>query len=217
MRVVAFTGPKQSGKDTCGQMVLNMPGTLQRMYFTHINFAHSVKEICRTAFALTDEEMEDGVLKERRLDRWPFLTPRQIMQDVANHFRKAYGEDIWARRWTEKVQATRFGCVVTTDLRFPDEELIAIDLFDHLIVYVQNDRAEADLKAKRAAGDPLASNISEAHYDRLKAEADVIVYNNGTLLDLAMEVESKVVPWLGKWRDWEVPVSTLHMLRTGGK
>lgn len=111
--LVAFTGGKGHGKTTAAQVLIDMG-------WPHINFAEPLKASCGMIFGLTPEEMEDAVLKETVLDRWPYLSPRHILQHVGTDLFRDWLDDTWVNAFERRVQ-TVAGNVVCSDLRFPNE------------------------------------------------------------------------------------------------
>lgn len=214
-RILAFSGPKGSGKDTAAAYLSTRNEIEGFNYFQKIAFAEPIKQMCMIAFGLTRDEVEILELKEKTLERWPFVTPRSLLQDVANHFRDVYGADVWVRAWLRQVEESTAGCVLVTDLRFPNE-VERLKNMGAYIIYVQSDWAENKLKEAQEAGDPLALNVSESHWDEIKGAADVIMPNNGSIPDLFTAVEDVSNMLYGQRRDWHgVARTALHDLRTG--
>lgn len=202
-RIIAFTGPKESGKDIAASRLLsrNRMDGYPDNYFDRIPFAGPIKQMMRIAFGLSEKEVEDAVLKETVLDRWPFLAPRKLLQDEANHFRDVYGADVWTRAWQKAVDSSGAYCILVTDLRFPNE-LHAIQNAGGLVVYVSRDVAEKKLAEQMAEGNTLALNASESHWDYIRDNADVILSNDSTYDDLFDEIEGIVESGLGHWHTW---------------
>lgn len=229
MRMIAFTGPKYSGKDTASKVLFeqNRHPYLRPLYregaklFWRHPFAGSVnpprgiKGIMGLAFGYTDEMLEDPILKEKPTEAFPGVAPRFPLMDGANWFRYAYGGDVWCHcherniNWDYKAQ-------VITDHRFPEESKY-LDSWgqipnyqEALILYIQNDKAEKALKDAQAAGDKMATNPSEQFYDVIKARAGVeglpsrtvIIDNNGSIANLHGQVLAAVRNHFGYWGEW---------------
>lgn len=75
MRIVSFTGPKGSGKDTSADLL-----KAEKIASGSISFAGPLKKICMEVFKLSEAEMYDPVLKEQ-----PFAQPIVLQ---SKHFRK---------------------------------------------------------------------------------------------------------------------------------
>jgi hypothetical protein len=117
-RIYGITGLKGAGKDTAGKAIL---AYLNDIGVWHINFADSVKAVCAEVFGLKHEEMYgDPEIKERVLERWPFKSPRVLMQLVGTELFRDNFPGVWIHRWRRAV-SDHVGNVVTTDFRFADE------------------------------------------------------------------------------------------------
>lgn len=127
--IFAFMGEKGHGKSTCAK-------TLIPFGYPLVNFADPVKEVCKIVFGLSDEEMEDHVLKETPLDRWPYKSPRVLMQLVGTDFFRTWDDNTWVNAYKRncatkmniaRVYAPALGIwmqprgIVTSDIRFPNE------------------------------------------------------------------------------------------------
>jgi hypothetical protein len=220
MRVIAFTGPKLSGKDTAAKCLFRHNVHENRNLFRKAMFAEGVKNMGTDYFGWTPEQMDDSIFKETPIALWeggPLFEPRWFMMDEANGLRDRYSREIHARRWERHVHANpMWGAHVVTDLRFPPEEVEAIrragntghimmpEAFGSLIIYVQRDEAEEALLKAQANMDPKALNASEAHYKRLKEEADFVLDNNGEIYHLNNKVNQLVHTKFGHWKHWQV-------------
>lgn len=217
MRIIAFAGPKGSGKDTAAAVLLSRNGLDHKDYFLRTPFAGSLKSICAQMFNITREEEEHPILKETPLTRWPFQAPRKIHQDVANAMRQLYGGGVWAQIWENNNVCPDFGygAAVVTDHRHPEESVV-LDRNGAFRIYIQNDEAEARLATLRDEGDILASDSSESYWAQLKAEAHIVIGNNTTIPDLHDKVIRAVEYRFGNWTTWNCPDSLIHRIRTGG-
>lgn len=117
-RIYGITGYKGAGKDTAGRAImayLNDAGVHQ------INFADPLKAVCAEVFGLTHDQMYgDQATKEKVLDTWPGMSPRQIMQKVGTECFRDQFPGVWIKAWQRAV-AGRTENVVCTDYRFADE------------------------------------------------------------------------------------------------
>ena len=121
MRIIAFCGPKSAGKDTAAKYLLARASLIRADLFIQVNFADTLKNVCGLIFGLSEKEMNDPMLKEMPLDRWPFVSPRTLLQNVAKTFRTLYAPDVWVKAWSRKVDHIKAGCIVITDLRHMEE------------------------------------------------------------------------------------------------
>lgn len=208
MRVIAFTGPKTCGKDTAAKCLFKHNYGDRRQYFLKKGFAEGVKNYSADFFGWTHEQMDDPVFKETPIALWeggPVIEPRWFMMDEANGLRDRYHPEIHARRWERHIKREEghWGAIVIPDLRFPDEELPAIRRQKvSLVVYIHRDEAEEKLALAQANMDPKALNASEAHYKRLRAEADIVLTNNGAIHELHNAVNQAVHVHFGHWINW---------------
>ena len=228
MRMIAFTGPKYSGKDTASKILFEQNKTTpgihtpsSKLFWRHpfagsVNPPRGIKGIMGLAFGYTDEQLEDPVLKETPTATYLGIAPRFPLMDGANWFRDTYGGDVWCHAHERNINWD-YKCQVITDHRFPEEAEyldswgMCPNYCEALILYIQNDEAEAKLNAAKAAGDLAANNPSESFYDQIKARANssedsysktVIIDNNGTIPQLHGRVLAAVRNHFGYWGEW---------------
>lgn len=216
MRIVAFAGPKYSGKDTAAKGLFGLFMNTTHNLFRPAKMAEGVKSILREAFGYTDEQLEDPVFKETKTETYPFIEPRWAMMDTANWFRDHYTPDIWCQRWKRVALESDpyWACHVMTDMRFP-EELAMVQQLGGLIIYIHRTEAEETLAAKQGAGDAMALNPSEAHYKLIRENADTTIYNDSTIEHLHAQVRAVTQNYYGHWNYWGAEKSALQKLRTG--
>lgn len=203
MRIVAFAGPKGSGKDTAAKYLLARNSLLKANLFGQQNFADPMKLACSLCFGLTQAEMYDPPLKEVMLDRWPYKCPRDLMQSFANLMRTMYAPDIWVKAWERRVRLVNPGCIVVTDLRF-QEEYDVLKALGAKIVYVHNPRVEAIRAEGILNNDPLWCDSSEALAPFLRKVADAELQNDGASLDiLHTQVHEVMLTVLPDWNEWQ--------------
>ena len=120
MQVIAFTGRKGHGKDSAAAPILEIrqPKSLLKVW-TQVNFGDLVKEVCMLVFDLTAEEVYDPLVKEVKLIKYPFETPRSIMQKVGTDLFRSEWPNVWVEAWER--EAVKHSYVVVTDLRFLNE------------------------------------------------------------------------------------------------
>lgn len=206
-RIIALSGPKNSGKDTLAKALFKQnatyPNTFRRAPFAGTaNPPTGVKGVCSIMFGYTEEHTENPVLKETPTEAWPFLPPRVPMMDIANTLRDMYGGDVHVQAWERRRQAAhQWLAHVITDHRFP-EELEYLKGVGALIIYIQRDEAEAALQQKIAQGDRMAQNVSESHYAVIKQNADYVLENNGGVAEAANQLVSIVRKTYGHWSLW---------------
>lgn len=182
--LLAFSGPKTAGKDTAAMTLLSrnsMTRSTPLLPYEQINFADAVRSVCVAAFNLTMEEMTSPLLKETVLERWPFKSPRELMQSIGLTFRTMYGGNIWVKRWLPKFASSKAACVIITDLRHT-EELDTIRALNGKVIYIENPKVEAIRLHGIRTGDPRWCDASEAFAGMMRDQADICVYNDGVNL-----------------------------------
>ena len=113
--LIGLTGYKGSGKDTAAL------GFIENG-FTRLAFADKIKEVIMDLFDITHDELVDPVLKEIPLSRWPYKSPRVIMQELGEGL-KIVAPDLWVRRIEKRFLELRRANqdVIITDVRLPIE------------------------------------------------------------------------------------------------
>lgn len=99
MNIIAFTGKRGYGKSTAAEALVRQYG------YVHLNFADPLREVCALVYGVTFEEMLDPVLKEQTLDRWPYKSPRELLQQIGTDMFRDYISDTWIENWKNRVQA----------------------------------------------------------------------------------------------------------------
>lgn len=216
MRIIAFTGPKGSGKDTAAKCLFKHNAGHGKKLFRHAPMAEGVKNICEDFFGWDMYDMSRMEFKETPRALWeggPVMAPRWPMMDIANWMRDRFGGGVHAARWAMHAgdfDNAQWGAHVTTDLRFPEE----VDVFesngkaDFLPIYVERAEAEEALAAKQNVGDAMALNASESHYTFLREYCEkygAVVSNNTSIGNLHAQVNTVVKVRLGYWGYWDCP------------
>ncbi len=214
MRIIAFCGPKGSGKDQSAKFLLARNSVIKSDLFLQVNFADTLKSVCGTMFGLTFAEMNEAAYKEVVLDRWPYKSPRDLMQTTARLFRTMFAPEIFVMAWERKIKVIKAGCIVCTDLRH-QEEYDLLRMLDAKIFYVENKEVEAARLKGIAEGDPLWSDPSEAYIEFLKATADEIIPNDGASLDmLYANVQTALCNQFGDWSTWGADTPSLDIQKS---
>lgn len=174
--IVAFTGKRGHGKTTAAEALLQNG-------YAHINFADPLRQVVGIAYGLSLEEMLDPVLKEQRLDRWPFKSPRQILQFVGTDMFRAYEDETWTRCFERAIGG--FSHVACSDLRFPNEatclRLLREDMRDDNVVLVIR-----VTDPRKNSTDAAAQHASETEIDKIVADVEIV--NDGSVADLQRAV-----------------------------
>lgn len=179
-KVVCFSGPKYSGKDTTASVLIDCG------YIRH-NFADPVKRAAKEIFMLSDAELTNPITKEIKLDRWPYLSPREILQRFATEAMRSEFPGIWVERWKVGLERLmvreKHNLIVCTDLRFPDE----LKMLSDLLVPTQIIFIEASYEGYKTENE-YSNHESESYFERIRERADLIIKNEGTVEGLRSKV-----------------------------
>jgi len=114
--LVGICGKAGAGKDTIGDHLVKNYG------FKKISLAGPIKRLVQDIFVLTDEELNDRILREQPMDDWEGWSVRRLLQFIGTEmFRKLLMEDIWVRSLWKRVCSDKENNYVVTDVRFPNE------------------------------------------------------------------------------------------------
>lgn len=124
MEILAFTGKRGHGKSTAAEALVKEFG------YVHLNFADPLRQVCNIAYGVTFEEMLHPVMKEQPVTypdgepRWPYRSPRELLQYIGTDMFRAFIDDTWVQAWAisvGKAQAAGAPGVVCSDCRFLNE------------------------------------------------------------------------------------------------
>ena len=110
--IIGITGKKGAGKDTIGD-------ALRELGYERVSFATPLKEVAKIVFGITDEEMTDRTLKETEIDRYPFKSPRKILQILGTDMFRTFFDGCWVECFKRNNSDGKN--VFITDVRFLDE------------------------------------------------------------------------------------------------
>lgn len=124
--IIGLVGRKGCGKNLAAHYV-----SAEIPQFREDSFAAPLREVCSVVFGLDPKEMAYRDLKEKPLDRYPFQSPRQIMQLMGTDAVRAN----WPAAWVEalKRRLKPEDNVIVTDVRFENEAQAIRDLRGKLI------------------------------------------------------------------------------------
>ncbi len=154
--IIAGSGKKGSGKTLLGNPYLS------KRDFKLINFADILKAKCRADFSLTPEHT-DGTLKEIPVDKLGGNTPRALMIDVGQLYRK-YSVDgnYWLNAVLDRVSLMAPDQLVYIgDCRFKNE---ANAIRDKGGIILRLDR-DPKLNLYKPSTDPSECNLDEYDFD----------------------------------------------------
>jgi hypothetical protein len=168
-KIFGITGLKGAGKDTCGAAISAYLGDTPEGVW-QVNFADSLKNVCAEVFGLTHDEMYGSQeVKERKLDRWPHMSPREIMQTVGTECFRDMFEGVWIQRWKRGVVG-RTENIICTDMRFADECAALKDVGAVLIRVVRPSLKAGDAHRSEAFAATLPVDIEIVNDCRSAAE-----------------------------------------------
>lgn len=187
-RLIAITGQRGHGKSTAA-------AALEKQGYVHINFADPLREIASIAYGVTMHEMLDPVLKETKLTRWPFKSPREILQQIGTDMFRNYVDDTWVQAWKNKATALlegngadQFGNpikvagVVCSDCRFLNEAAIVRSMGGTII--------RVDDPRKKTAD---AASLHQSEVEMNSIVADWTITNDRSISDLHAAIEMIVL------------------------
>lgn len=176
--IVGITGKKGHGKTTAAR-------ALMEDGFEHICFADPLKQVAAIVYGLTEDEMTILALKEKPLDRWPYKSPRELLQYIGTEMFRAYLPETWTKAFERRCEP--FDKVVCSDLRFLNEaECLRImqtppeqlDLFetwtDVVVLRVVDPRWATD-------GDEDSTKLHSSETEMDKIEVDWTLINDTTV------------------------------------
>ena len=186
--IIAFTGKRGSGKDTCAEHLINLYQSEQWSAIQRINFSDRLKSTVREIFGFTHAQLNDPILKNKVVDCWPFQSPRTVMQKFATEGVRTIWPDLWVQCWLRDVKSVLKlnWSVVVTDLRFPNEremlnEVAAGAGAQLLVVHVERPSVKV-----------TDNHESEIHAGRLSH--NVVIVNDGDIEDLYYRMTALFYP-----------------------
>jgi hypothetical protein len=113
--VVGLLGKAGSGKSTAAEY-------LQEFYGAEVlSIARPVKFMAMDVFGFTIEQVfGDATAKETVDERWG-VTPRKVLQDIAEAGRRYLGKDVWIRGVLKHIRESEHSLFVIEDMRYEIE------------------------------------------------------------------------------------------------
>jgi hypothetical protein len=184
LNLIGLIGVKKSGKDTVGNYLV------ENFEFTRYAFGDPVKEICKTLFDLSDEQLNDHKFKEKKDERWG-VSPREMFQRIGTEFgqfelfklfpelkKKIKYRELWVKLFEEWIQKNNDKKVVITDVRFKHEAKKIKDL------------GGINIKINRDI-DKKDDHISEMELNQIPTDLiDFEIDNNYKLVDLYSQIDT---------------------------
>lgn len=140
-KLVAFHGPKKSGKSTIAKWLKKLIGPSA----IEINFADALKYEIATACSTTFEDVNE------RKDLY-----RPILQWWGTEFRRGQDKEYWTKLWMDSVteHTTDTSVIITTDCRFSNE-LNLVHKLQGLIIQVIPFNSPYEYKDSHSSEQPL--------------------------------------------------------------
>lgn len=189
--VLAFTGPKGSGKDAAASGVLDSLGVPYPV--CHLTFASPIKEMARAI--LDSDWLEKAELNKDLVDPVIGASYRRILQTLGTEWGRDLNPDIWINLLTKKLEAFHWsllrsgqkGICLITDVRFSNE-LDALKKYRPIVIRIDRpgygwahmsriNKAQHYLGLKRV-------HASERPLDLSGLDHVVELRNSGTLEDM---------------------------------
>lgn len=161
--LIGLVGKARSGKDTVADYLV------KEFNFEKRSFARTLKEMGKKYFDLSDDEIGDHKTE----------FSRRLLQGLGVLFREEIDKNYWVNRALDGLPSP--GNFVVSDTRFLNESDIIKKMGGHII------RVTRDAKPSIEYG---ANHASETEQDSI--EADITIYNDGTIDDLKAEVNKAI-------------------------
>lgn len=169
IKIIAFYGKKQSGKDTAAAILREYIKPPDRA--VTIGFADALKDELCSAFRITRQYLEEH--------KQHF---RLIMQGYGTDYkRNLIDTDYWVRKWLEKVHELQVSghttYIIVNDLRFLNEYKAIKFLFGMVIQVYRKDFSDD-------------CHVSEVEQEGFKP--DLILDNSGTIQNLKEQIKENI-------------------------
>ena len=167
MRIIAFSGKKQSGKTTAANdLGLRMNGC------PRIDFADCLKELVFSYFAAPTEAYKDTAYEtftseESKTRIHPCgKTYREILQTVGTDMFRGLWPDIWIENYKFRLSLEEdYDTIITSDVRFPNEVKCIQSLGGHVIRLLRN--PHNDQHESETAIDYMETPVNKRDVDML--------------------------------------------------
>ena len=179
-------GKKQSGKDTCGDYLI------ENYNFIKYSFADPIKDIVKILFNFSDKQLENQKYKESIDSRWN-ITPRETLQKIGTEFGQDYiyklfpnlktqNKVLWVVLFEIWYSKNKDKNIVITDVRFPHEVDCIKNLGGNIIKVNRENNLENN-----------DSHISENLIENvLNDKIYKIIDNNNTIYDLYSQIDTLI-------------------------
>lgn len=165
--IIGVTGRKGAGKS------LSCEGLVG---WSIMSFAWPLKQVCGVVFDLTDEEMNDPALKEKAIDRWPFESPRKLLQKVGTDMFRHHYPEVWVQSLKSRIAQSHGKHIAITDVRFANEAQALREIGAHIVKVVRPSTLGVD------------SHPSETEMDGIEPDATIVNDGSKDLLQTRMRL-----------------------------
>lgn len=160
MKLFGFHGPAGSGKDTCGQMLI------ERGY-SRVSFASPIYDMLEAGGFGRPTTQED----KQEIIPWLGVSWRHLAQTLGTEWgRQCVHPELWLEVAARRMRQSQDGMHVVTDVRFNNEAAMIRSL-GGVVVHIQDRRAEGTLQ-----------HVSEVALPIL--DGDVILHNDTESLEI---------------------------------
>tara|TARA_B100001057_G_C22500241_1_gene813722 strand:+ start:56 stop:634 length:579 start_codon:yes stop_codon:yes gene_type:complete len=185
-KLIGFMGKKQSGKDTCGDYLI------ENYNFIKYSFADPIKDIVKILFNFSDQQLENQKYKESIDSRWN-ITPRETLQKIGTEFGQDYiyklfpnletqNKVLWVVLFEIWYSKNKDKNIVITDVRFPHEVECIKKLGGNIIKVNRENNLENN---DSHISENLIENVSN---DKIYKTID----NNYTIYDLYSQIDTLI-------------------------
>jgi len=156
--IIGVTGRKGAGKNLACEGLAG---------WAIMSFAWPLKQVCGVVFELTDEEMNDPALKEKPIDRWPFESPRKLLQKVGTDMFRQHYPEVWVQSLKSRITQCHGKNIAITDVRFGNEAKALREIGAYIVKVI-----------RPSNGDSNDAHPSEIEMDAI--EPDASIFNDGS-------------------------------------
>lgn len=168
-KLIAVTGQARSGKDSFAAICA-------KYGYTRIAFADPLKVITAHIAGEPSHLFFDELSKEEFSDTLG-MTRRQALQKVGQAVRESLGKDAWVKRAMQEWVSSGLRPTVLSDCRYPNEAQAVRELGGVVVQVVRPGSGLSGEAAQHESEKQISDDL-----------IDVVINNDGTLGDLAVEV-----------------------------
>lgn len=203
--IYAISGSAGAGKNTVAEFIKEK---YSNKCVEIVSFASKLKDIVSVMFDLPRDKLEginpeDRAWREEKLEHWSYLlghdvTPRTLLQDIGTRLIKQnFHNDFWILALDNYIKSKEHivDMFIITDCRYPNEMSWIKTKPNSVLIEVRRGD-DPQWVTDYLEKDIIPQNIHISEYDWIKSirndEKVIRIWNNSTLQDLKLEVESKL-------------------------